>query len=33
VSARLFARGLCLPSGSALADADQQRIAEIVTTA
>ena len=30
VSARLFARGLCLPSGSALADADQQRIAEIV---
>ena len=25
VSARLFARGLCLPSGSALADADQQR--------
>jgi dTDP-4-amino-4,6-dideoxygalactose transaminase len=30
VSAGLFARGLCLPSGSALADADQQRIAEIV---
>ena len=33
VSARLFARGLCLPSGSALADADQRRIAEIVMTA
>ena len=30
VSAGLFARGLCLPSGSALADADQERIAEIV---
>ena len=30
VSARLFERGLCLPSGSALADDDQRRIAEIV---
>jgi dTDP-4-amino-4,6-dideoxygalactose transaminase len=30
VSAGLFERGLCLPSGSALTDADQQRIAEIV---
>jgi len=30
VSAGLFERGLCLPSGSALSDADQQRIAEIV---
>ena len=30
VSARLFERGLCLPSGSALADGDQQRIRRIV---
>lgn len=30
VSGRLFERGLCLPSGSALADGDQQRIVEIV---
>jgi dTDP-4-amino-4,6-dideoxygalactose transaminase len=30
VAASLFARGLCLPSGSALTDADQQRVAEIV---
>ena len=30
VSARLFERGLCLPLGSALADADQQRVAELV---
>ena len=33
VSASLFARGLCLPSGSALTDADQERIAEIVLAA
>ncbi len=30
VSARLFERGLCLPSGSALTDDDQRRIAELV---
>jgi len=30
VSAGLFERGLCLPSGSALTDDDQQRIVEIV---
>jgi len=30
VSARLFERGLCLPSGSALTDADQDRIVETV---
>jgi dTDP-4-amino-4,6-dideoxygalactose transaminase len=30
VSAALFERGLCLPSGSALAAADQQRIVEIL---
>ena len=30
VSARLFDHGLCLPSGSALTDDDQRRIAEIV---
>jgi pyridoxal phosphate-dependent aminotransferase EpsN len=30
VSARLFERGLCLPSGSALADDDQQRVVEIL---
>ncbi|HKP18396.1 MAG TPA: aminotransferase class I/II-fold pyridoxal phosphate-dependent enzyme [Gaiellaceae bacterium] len=30
VSARLFARGLCLPSGSALTDTDQQRVVEIL---
>ena len=28
VSARLFERGLCLPSGSALSDDDQQRVVE-----
>jgi dTDP-4-amino-4,6-dideoxygalactose transaminase len=30
VSALLFERGLCLPSGSALTDADQQRVVEIL---
>jgi dTDP-4-amino-4,6-dideoxygalactose transaminase len=30
VSAALFERGLCLPSGSALAEADQRRIVEIL---
>jgi dTDP-4-amino-4,6-dideoxygalactose transaminase len=30
VSSRLFDHGLCLPSGSALTDDDQRRIAEIV---
>ena len=30
VSAALFERGLCLPSGSALTNADQQRVAEIL---
>jgi dTDP-4-amino-4,6-dideoxygalactose transaminase len=30
VSARLFERGLCLPSGSALDDANQRRIVEIL---
>ncbi len=30
VSARLFAHGLCLPSGSALSEADQDRVVEIV---
>jgi pyridoxal phosphate-dependent aminotransferase EpsN len=33
VSARLFKLGLCLPSGSALAEADQGRIAAIVRAA
>jgi dTDP-4-amino-4,6-dideoxygalactose transaminase len=33
VSAGLFERGLCLPSGSALTDDDQQRIVEIVRAA
>jgi dTDP-4-amino-4,6-dideoxygalactose transaminase len=33
VSALLFERGLCLPSGSALTDADQDRIVEIVLAA
>jgi dTDP-4-amino-4,6-dideoxygalactose transaminase len=33
VSARLFARGLCLPSGSALGEADQDRVVEIVRAA
>jgi dTDP-4-amino-4,6-dideoxygalactose transaminase len=33
VAASLFERGLCLPTGSALTDADQQRIAEIVRAA
>ncbi len=30
VSAGLFERGLCLPSGSALTDADQERVVEIL---
>jgi pyridoxal phosphate-dependent aminotransferase EpsN len=30
VSARLFERGLCLPSGSALEYDDQQRVVEIL---
>ncbi len=30
VSARLFERGLCLPSGSALTDDDQRRVVEIL---
>jgi pyridoxal phosphate-dependent aminotransferase EpsN len=30
VSASLFERGLCLPSGSALTDDDQRRVVEIV---
>ena len=30
VSARLFGHGLCLPSGSALSDADQDRVVEVV---
>ncbi len=30
VSARLFADGLCLPSGSNLKDADRERVVEIV---
>ena len=30
VSARLFEHGLCLPSGSALSDADQDRVVEVV---
>jgi dTDP-4-amino-4,6-dideoxygalactose transaminase len=30
VSARLFERGLCLPSGSALTDEDQRRVVEIL---
>jgi dTDP-4-amino-4,6-dideoxygalactose transaminase len=30
VSASLFERGLCLPSGSALTDADQRRVVEIL---
>jgi dTDP-4-amino-4,6-dideoxygalactose transaminase len=33
VSAGLFVRGLCLPSGSALTDEDQRRIVEIVRAA
>jgi len=33
VSASLFERGLCLPSGSALTDADQRRIVEILLAA
>jgi dTDP-4-amino-4,6-dideoxygalactose transaminase len=33
VSAGLFARGLCLPSGSALTEEDQDRIVEIVRAA
>jgi dTDP-4-amino-4,6-dideoxygalactose transaminase len=30
VAARLFERGLCLPSGSALTDDDQRRVVEIL---
>ena len=30
VSAGLFERGLCLPSGSALTEADQERVVEIL---
>ena len=30
VSERIFATGLCLPSGSSLSDADRNRIADIV---
>jgi dTDP-4-amino-4,6-dideoxygalactose transaminase len=30
VSAGLFERGLCLPSGSALAESDQERVVEIL---
>ena len=33
VCARLFARGLCLPSGSALTDADQNRVVETMLAA
>src|SRR5581483_8316253 len=33
VAARLFERGLCLPSGSALTEDDQRRIAELVLAA
>jgi pyridoxal phosphate-dependent aminotransferase EpsN len=33
VAAGLFADGLCLPSGSALSDADQQRVAAVVRDA
>ncbi len=33
LSASLFERGLCLPSGSALTDADQRRIVEILLAA
>jgi dTDP-4-amino-4,6-dideoxygalactose transaminase len=33
VAAGLFERGLCLPSGSELSDADQRRIVEIVLSA
>lgn len=33
VSAALFERGLCLPSGTGLAEAEQERIAEIVLAA
>jgi len=33
VAARLFERGLCLPSGSALTDDDQRRVAELVLAA
>jgi dTDP-4-amino-4,6-dideoxygalactose transaminase len=33
VSARLFEQGLCLPSGSAMSDADQDRVAAVVLAA
>ncbi|MCK9463550.1 MAG: aminotransferase class I/II-fold pyridoxal phosphate-dependent enzyme [Proteobacteria bacterium] len=33
VSAELFSRGLCLPSGSSLSDADQDRVVEAVNDA
>jgi dTDP-4-amino-4,6-dideoxygalactose transaminase len=32
-SARLFTRGLCLPSGSALSEADQDRVVEVIRRA
>ena len=33
VSARLFERGLCLPSGSSLTDEDQDRVVATVRSA
>ena len=33
VAARLFEHGLCLPSGSALTESDQQRVVEVVREA
>jgi pyridoxal phosphate-dependent aminotransferase EpsN len=33
VSARIFERGLCLPSGTALSDEDQQRIVDTLLAA
>jgi dTDP-4-amino-4,6-dideoxygalactose transaminase len=30
VSGSLFERGLCLPSGSALSDADQRRVVDVL---
>lgn len=33
VSERLFAQGLCLPSGSAMSDADQDRVIDVVVSA
>ncbi len=31
ISDRLFAHGLCLPSGSSLSPADQERVIEVVS--